>query len=506
MKGFPRRASNPLITLLVGLLVATLIPGSSLASPSPELPSSTCWRSAFCTPAGNCWFATWDGIALRTYGGAWEAFSPSNSPIAQNYCHDVRVDGSGLVWTAHHGNGVSLLDHNGTPANKADDTWLNFTSADGLLANRVHSIEFAPDGKVWFGTDDGISILDHKGTPFNKVDDSWTSYAGGVGGLVVGPVNSILFDGQGCVWAGTDFGLSRNCGGWLELSWSGVPGCLQCCWTWPAFVWEIVEDQSGQVWIADGLCGASRWDGSSWTVYDVEDPNGLPPPSGSPLNPGAMSLAVDPHNNLWIGMGSQGVVRLDGFGEMTHFTTTDPWLGFNDEIEGAEFDPSGKGWFASCGLTGSYSLYTMPGSSTTLVTPGGGGDVFSPDHRVKASFPPGAVGSNTVVTLTPASSPPLGDLLALYLMDLSAVEEGTSNPVTSFSQPYSLEVLYSEAHRGVISESTLGIHAWDGLAWALEPGSIVDPVANRVSALVDHMTYFGVLGEAWRLYLPLILR
>jgi len=78
------------------------------------------------------------------------------------------------------------------------------------------------------GTYKDISILDHKDTSFNKSDDTCYGCASGVGGLADDPVIGIIFDDQGCVWVGTDFGLSRNCGGWAVLSWSGVPGCLDC--------------------------------------------------------------------------------------------------------------------------------------------------------------------------------------------------------------------------------------------------------------------------------------
>jgi hypothetical protein len=224
------------------------------------------------------------------------------------------------------------------------------------------------------------------------------------------------------------------------------------------------------------------------------------------MNPGAMSLAVDAHNNVWIGMGASGVVRMDGFNEMTEFTSSDPWLGFNDQIEGADFDPQGSGWFASCGTPGSYSTYTLPGSSASIITPDDGGILYSPDRRVKVSIPGGAVGMNTQVTITPANPPPVEPRQPLYIMDLTAVEEGTANPVTTFTTPYDLDVVYTEVQRGVISEASLGFYTWDGLSWVLEPTSTVDESSNLVSAQLNHMSYFGVLGESQDLWLPLITR
>ena len=51
------------------------------------------------------------------------------------------------LWFGTYG-GVSRFD---------GDTWINYTTADGLVDNWVRTIAVAPDGALWFGTYGGVS-------------------------------------------------------------------------------------------------------------------------------------------------------------------------------------------------------------------------------------------------------------------------------------------------------------------------------------------------------------
>ncbi len=53
--------------------------------------------------------------------------------------------------------GVSYLDDNGTPGNKADDTWTSFTT--GLASLQVYAIAIDSGEGKWIGTQDGVSYL-----------------------------------------------------------------------------------------------------------------------------------------------------------------------------------------------------------------------------------------------------------------------------------------------------------------------------------------------------------
>ena len=467
-----------------------------------ELPNN-CVRAVTCDASDNCWFPTWGGVAVRSADGNWTDFTTQNSGIAHSYCLDVAVDDLGLVWITHHEVGVSLLDTNGTLFDKTDDRWLIFTPQDGLGSGfMVETIEIDPQGRKWFGHGNGISILDDHGTPFDKSDDLWTEINNQNSGLIVGPINTILFDPAGCIWAGGDFGLSRKCGGsWEALNWSGEPNCLECCWSWPQFVWQLALDQEDHVWVADGGCGAAMWDGAQWTIYDSYK-SGLPAPQPNASDAGVRAVAIDAPGNLWFGTRGRGVARLSSGDQWTLFTSEDDWLGSNS-IEGIDFDQQGTGWFGSCGDSGGVYSYRSP--TNAVITAEAGGTLSSPDGRLKTSFPPQAVESTTIVTYTQVISKPAGGYHGVYFFDLSA--SGLDGiPVTHFNQPYTLTVQYSDAGRGPTVESSLALYWWQAGQWVKEPTSQVDISKNLIIAAADHMTTFSVLGEVRKVFLPFSVR
>ena len=113
----------------------------------------------------------------------------------------VMADSYDYIWTSN-GLNVGVLDHNGTPLNKSDDTWQIFTAADGLPSNTyILAITEGDDGRIWFGSDDkGVAVLDHGGTPFDKGDDTWQSWA------EPERTDGIVLDKLGHRW----FGFSSN--------------------------------------------------------------------------------------------------------------------------------------------------------------------------------------------------------------------------------------------------------------------------------------------------------
>jgi ligand-binding sensor domain-containing protein len=416
--------------------------------------------SVECDKQDNCWFATWGGIGVYSAkDNAWATFTPEDSGLAHDYCNDVFAEGNGRVWVAHHaGTGASLLETNGTLYDKSDDRWTYFTEEDGLPKGYAWTTAVAVDskGRIWFGHSLGASRLDIKGTPSDKSDDEWAHYSNDF--LKIGPgfVNVILEDSQGCIWFGGDDGLSRMCGTSVFVpEVKTVPNCPACCWSvqWMGWVWDLAEDQDGHIWVADGTCGAAEWNGASWSFCDVGDPGCGLPQIAPAKEPGIRSVAVDTGNNIWFGTRGRGAARLNGFDDWTLYTSTDDgWLGSN-EIEGIDFNSLNQGWFAASG--GAY-LYGDEASSSNEVTPGGGGEVTSPDGRAKANFPPGSVSEPTSVKFGLAESYPSSKAYVVYAFDLSAT------PPVSFIKPYTLTVLYSDNSLYPFSEGDFGLYWWDG--------------------------------------------
>ena len=491
-----------LIALLLGTTFSKVHSSSSDAAVS-GVPHATV-TAVECDNQDDCWFSTWGGIgAYSAKENKWTSFTPDDSGLAHKYCNDVFSEGNGRVWVAHHaGTGASLLEYNGTLFDKSDDKWTYFTEKDGLPKGFAWTTAVTVDsnGHVWFGHSIGASRLDTKGTSSDKSDDVWTHFSNDQLNIGPGFVNVILEDSQGCLWFGGEDGLSRMCGTSLFVPpVTTVPNCPACCWSvqWMGWVWDLAEDQDGDIWVADGVCGAAEWNGASWSFCDVGDPACGLPQIAPAKEPGIRSVAVDKGNNIWFGTRGRGAARLNGFDDWTLFTSTDNgWLGSN-QIEGIEFNGFYQGWFATYG--GAY-LFGEEGSSSSEVTPGGGGELTSTDGRAKASFPPGSVSATTTVKFEQDENYPSSKAHVVYAIDLSAT------PAVTFNKPYSLTVLYNESSMSPFDEGDYGLYWWDGSQWVAEATSAIDIDGNLFTAAPDHMTLFAILIEVEKVYLPGVLR
>ncbi len=170
--------------------------------------------------AGRKWIGTDGGVSVLNDNNTpfnkaddqWVTFTTSDG-LVSNYVGAIAIDSAGRKWfgtgfaTHSSGSGVSVLDDNGTPFNKADDQWQSFTTADGLTGSSVYDIFIDNLGRKWFETDRGISVLDDNGTPFNKADDHWTTYTAS-DGLTNNSVNVLIVDGANNKWFGTEGGVS----------------------------------------------------------------------------------------------------------------------------------------------------------------------------------------------------------------------------------------------------------------------------------------------------------
>ena len=146
---------------------------------------------------------------------------------------------------------------------------------------------------------------------------------------------------------------------------------------------------------------------------------------------------------------------------------------------------------------------------TEVITQGGGTlYAFSGDTQVE--FPAWAVSEDTLVSFTPQKATAPAGMVILSAFDLTAENVSDGMPVTSFSEPYTITSYYTDAEISSVKENTLGFYWWNNGAWEKVSTSVVDAVSNKVSASLDHMTQFAVLGEGgetiYYLNLPLVTR
>ncbi|MFQ5859202.1 MAG: hypothetical protein ACE5LU_26680, partial [Anaerolineae bacterium] len=265
--------------------------------------------------AGRKWIGTSGGVKVLSDGGTphdkgddtWTTFTTADGLVG-NWVKGIAVDGARRKWFVTDGHGVSLLDDAGTPHDKADDAWTNFATADGMASDRVHVAAVDGPNLVWFAHEsEGVSLLDHGGTPHDKADDVWTHFTP-ADGLAGNSVYAIVVDETGRKWFGA-------CGGVSVLDDGGTPHD-KADDIWTTFRvgdcnQSIAIDRWGRKWIATGWSGVMVLDDGGtphnqsndvWTTYTRTE--GL-------VEDRAQAIAVSSEGSVWVGTDG-GLSRMIG--------------------------------------------------------------------------------------------------------------------------------------------------------------------------------------------------
>lgn len=245
------------------------------------------------------------------------------------------VDHEGNIWTASN-NGVSILKPNAFEA---------YTTADGMVGNKVWGIYRTNDGSLWVGTiGEGLTVI--KGnkfltyTKFNGLPDNYVGriFQSRNGTIYVGTSNSglckavynnnvkaysftrlplllgskvriddVVEDKQGVIWVATNRGLFHNRN---SKEFSRLP---------------LFNGDTGQVFIQKLLIDSSRntmWIGTRYNgVFTLKD-NVVKQFDKLDCKEEVSCLALDGFGDIWIGTRSKGVFRFSN-GKITHLTEND---------------------------------------------------------------------------------------------------------------------------------------------------------------------------------------
>ena len=201
------------------------------------------------------WVATDGGIyRYNKRDESWWAYAPSRERghtevlVAKDIRAIVINDDYAFFGTPR---GVSRYD-------KTTDTWLNYTTRDGLRHNYVSSLLLL-ENNLWCGTYGGVSR-------YNLVLDRWTSLTA-ADGLCDNRVNALARDGNS-LWIATQSGVSRfdtKAGTWQTLKTAdGLPDDV---------VWSVAVD-GDCIWFGTNR-GAAKYSHNEnrWTIYTTD--NGL---------------------------------------------------------------------------------------------------------------------------------------------------------------------------------------------------------------------------------------
>lgn len=153
--------------------------------------------------------------------------------------------------------------------------------------------------------------------------------------------------------------------------------------------------------------------------------------------------------------------------------------------------------------------------SSTPISPTGGTVTPSPDTTIDI---PSGVFSDTVfinyITLTHSitSTGALSDVGVFYELNANYLSDGSSAQPQPGTR-YTITVTYQQENvPDGFDETNLALYNWDGSIWIKEPTSIVDTVANTITATPNHFSLWAVLGSSssdtsqGEVYLPIILK
>jgi len=150
-------------------------------------------------------------LSVKEVGGNWFSFQFSGFGL-NTRVSDVLVDQQDNVWILLPGNGIIVLDHNGTLDNKNDDQEMRLVNAvgSGNLPNKeVICMAMDHDGEIWVGTNEGIAVFYSPELIFSNSDfdaqqilveqDGYFQYL-----LETEIVNAISIDGANRKWIATE--------------------------------------------------------------------------------------------------------------------------------------------------------------------------------------------------------------------------------------------------------------------------------------------------------------
>ncbi len=153
-----------------------------------------------------------------------------------------------MDWMRQVNIGITILEEKEL---EGSETWLSFTTADGLASDHVNAIWGEPSGLLWFGTDNGVSRLSANG---------WDTFEATAGQNIQ------------AIWSGRPADL------WFATDGGGVIHLRSQKWTTFTTADGLADDRvhavwgrgSRTVWVGTER-GASLYDGKSWTTFTTAD-------------------------------------------------------------------------------------------------------------------------------------------------------------------------------------------------------------------------------------------
>ena len=137
-------------------------------------------------PEGNVWVVTANNVSVFD-GTEWTIYSTGSGFTDKYFFDAITIDNAGNPIAAHSDGLLTFVD----------GQWQEIQNDDFYV---LQAVSVAPDGTIWIGSySEGAAAYDGAG---------WNLFNRDSGALSSNQVNALAVDGNGRVWAATEFGLN----------------------------------------------------------------------------------------------------------------------------------------------------------------------------------------------------------------------------------------------------------------------------------------------------------
>jgi hypothetical protein len=146
---------------------------------------------------------------------------------------------------------------------------------------------------------------------------------------------------------------------------------------------------------------------------------------------------------------------------------------------------------------------TPVATATATVEPTAPATITLPNGAGEIDLPAGLVTTTTVFTYSQIVTPTqaTGSFAFAGRSFTLVATDANGQPVTTFSGRFTITLNYQDSdwqNAGIPAEENLNLYYWNGSVWVgLLPcdGCALDTVNNRITAVLDHLTEFALLGN-----------
>lgn len=195
-------------------------------------------------PDSSLWICTYS-LLLKLSGTTWTTYNAADIGIT-DYITAIAFEPNGIGWFGSHNGGLVKFD---------GSTWTHYNSNNyGLLTECILSLNVAPNGILWVGTDIGL---------FSFIGNTWTYYTNNL--IPLQTVSLITFDNSGLLWCV----LSGNTSSQRVLAtFNGIDTWIQSHSLDYGSIYDIAFDQCNTGWLltSEGLMVNSV---TGWELSEV---------------------------------------------------------------------------------------------------------------------------------------------------------------------------------------------------------------------------------------------